>query len=104
MAEESQKGIGLGELLAKVKEGIMDAVPGPVWVKAEISEIKNHPSGHCYLTLVETDDSGRMTAKVSAVIWASSYRLIRPYFESETGQGLEVGMNVLLREIGRAHV
>lgn len=97
MSEESQKGIGLGELLARVKDGIMDAVPGLEWVKAEISEIKNHPSGHCYLTLVETDDSGRMTAKVSAVIWASSYRLIRPYFESETGQGLEVGMNVLLR-------
>lgn len=96
-AGQTIQSTGLGELLARVREGILDAVPSPEWVRAEISEVKNHPSGHCYLTLVETDDSGRMTAKVSAVIWASSYRLIRPYFESETGQGLEVGMNVLLR-------
>lgn len=94
---EEQNGIRLSELLKVVGAGVQAAVPAPVWVEAEISEIKNHPSGHCYLTLVETDDNGRVKAKTPAVIWASTYRLLKPYFESETGQGLEVGMNILVR-------
>ncbi|MBO4570416.1 MAG: exodeoxyribonuclease VII large subunit [Bacteroidales bacterium] len=93
--EENRRILGLRELLGKVKEHIEEGFPEPVWVRAEISEVKNHPSGHCYLTLTESD--GGLTAKVSAVIWASSYRMLRPFFVSETGEELQVGMNLLVR-------
>ena len=86
--------LGLKELLGMVREYIETGFPGPVWVRAEISEIKNHPSGHCYLTLTESD--GGLKAKVPAIIWASSWRVLKPYFISETGQDLQVGMNVLV--------
>lgn len=94
---EEQSGLRLSELLRVVGDGVRAAVPSAVWVEAEISELKSHPSGHCYLTLVETDDNGRLLARTPAVIWASTYRLLKSYFENETGQGLEVGMNILIR-------
>ncbi|MBR6269696.1 MAG: exodeoxyribonuclease VII large subunit [Bacteroidales bacterium] len=93
--EEERTVLGLKELLLRVKECLEEGFPSQVWVRAEISEIKNHPTGHCYLTLTESD--GGLKAKVSAIIWASSYRVLRPFFESETGQGLQVGMNVLVK-------
>lgn len=92
--EGGRKILGLHEMLSMVKEHLETGFPSPVWVRAEISEIKNHPSGHCYLTLVESD--GALKAKVPAVIWASSYRLLRPFFASEAGEELQVGMNVLV--------
>lgn len=93
--EEERTVLGLRELLLRVKECLEEGFPSQVWVRAEISEIKNHPTGHCYLTLTESD--GGLKAKVPAIIWASSYRVLRPFFESETGQGLQVGMNVLVK-------
>jgi len=94
---EEQNGLKLSELLGMVSDGVRASVPAPVWVEAEISEIKNNTSGHCYLTLVETDDKGRVKARSQAIIWASTYRLLKSFFESETGQGLQVGMTILVR-------
>ncbi|MBR5055894.1 MAG: exodeoxyribonuclease VII large subunit [Bacteroidales bacterium] len=93
-AEGERHILGLSELLGMVREHIEEGFPAPVWVRAEISEVKNHPTGHCYLTLTESD--GGLKAKVPAIIWASSYRTLRPFFASETGQDLQVGMNVLV--------
>ena len=93
-AEGERHILGLSELLGMVREHIEEGFPTPVWVRAEISEVKNHPTGHCYLTLTESD--GGLKAKVPAIIWASSYRTLRPFFASETGQDLQVGMNVLV--------
>ena len=42
-------------------------------------------------------DSNALLAKASAIAWASSWRMIRPYFEAQTGRSLQVGMRVLVR-------
>lgn len=90
--------IGLVYLQQRVKDCISDTFSDLVWVRAEISEVKNHPSGHCYLTLVEKDEDGNyIKARASAIIWSSAYRLLRPYFETATGSPLAVGMNILVR-------
>ena len=95
---EARKTIGLVALQERVKQALEDAFFDTVWLQAEISELKQHPSGHCYLTLVEKDPkSNALLAKVSAVAWASTWRMIRPYFESQTGRALAPGMNVLVR-------
>ena len=90
--------IGLWELQRRIKECVEDSFCESVWVKGEISEMKVQSAGHCYLTLVEKDAlRGNLKAKASAIIWASSWRLIRQAFESQTGGPLQVGMNVLVR-------
>ena len=45
--------IALSALLREVKQTLVDRFLAPVWVTAEIAEMKGHASGHCYLDLVE---------------------------------------------------
>lgn len=95
---ETNNPTGLLALQEQVKKRLEETFFEPVWLQAEISELKQHPSGHCYLTLVEKDpDSNALLAKASAIAWASSWRMIRPYFEAQTGRSLQVGMRVLVR-------
>ena len=90
--------IGLKALLEQVKTALDAQFTGSLWLRAEISELKRHPSGHCYLTLVEKDpDSNALQAKAAAVVWASAWRMIQPYFMSQTGRELAPGMQVLVR-------
>ena len=96
MAEKDS--IGLLALQEQVKNAIGTHFSGSVWLRAEISEMKQHPSGHCYLTLVEKDpDSKQLLAKAQAVVWASSWRMVRPCFETQAGRPLAPGLNVLVR-------
>lgn len=95
---ETKKSIGLKALQEQVKQVLEDAFFETVWLQAEISELKQNPTGHCYMTLVEKDPkSNALLAKASAIAWASSWRVIRPFFEAQTGQALAPGMSVLVR-------
>ena len=95
---ETNSPTGLLALQERVKQALEETFLETVWLRAEISEMKQHPSGHCYLTLVEKDpDSSTLLAKASAIAWASSWRMIKPYFEAQTGRGLAPGMQVLVR-------
>lgn len=95
---EQKKHFSLRELQLAVRERLAEAFPLPVWVAAEISEMKVNYSGHCYLELVEKGGTnGVPAAKASAVIWRSHYGPIASYFASKTGEQLSVGMKVLVR-------
>ena len=87
--------IDLFEFQTKLKQGIESLFPNRLWIKAEISAVKARSGGHCYLELSQSDDKG-LVAKVNAIIWASKYRFIAPYFESVTGSPLQEGMTVLV--------
>ena len=87
----------LSELGKCIKMTLKTAFAEPVWVRAEISEMHENVSGHCYLDLIEkADDTDVLVAKQKATIWAFTYRMLKPYFESETGATLRAGMKVLL--------
>lgn len=61
--------ITLSELQRLVKETLHERFALPVWVSAEISEVKVNYSGHCYLELVEKGgDNGVPLAQSRAVI------------------------------------
>lgn len=76
----------------------------PLWVSAEISEIKVNYSGHCYLELVEKGaDDGLPTAQARAVIWRSQFPRISARFESETGQRLVAGIRLLAKVLVSYH-
>ena len=90
--------ISLLQLQERIKRGIEGAVPYAVWITAEIGEINNHPSGHCYLDLVDYKEGERgVAAKARGVIWSSAWRMLRPYFQSSAGVPLSRGLNVLLK-------
>jgi exodeoxyribonuclease VII large subunit len=50
---ETKKQLSLSELQRMVAGALNAAFPMPVWVAAEISELKVNGSGHCYMELVE---------------------------------------------------
>ena len=81
-----------------IKESLEDNFARQLWVRAEIWDISVNASGHCYLTLVEKDEATtNIVAKAQAIIWASTFRVLRPYFETATGEKLQAGMKVLLQ-------
>ena len=96
---ESQH-ITLRELQRRVKSALEGQFALPLWVSAEISEIKVNYSGHCYLELVEKGgDNGVPTAQARAVVWRSNYPRIAGYFEAETGQRLAAGIKILAKAL-----
>lgn len=88
--------LSLSELTGQVQAVIRQNFPQPLWVRAEISELREN-GGHCYMELIEKEaESGHITAKVRANIWSSTYRMLKPYFESSTGEAFRAGLNVLV--------
>ena len=86
------------ELNGRVKSTLQFSMPDAYWVQAEISGISPSGQGHCYLELVQKDPMGRtFLAKAKANIWRGTWMRLKPYFEAETGQTLQVGMKVLLQ-------
>ena len=79
------------ELQTLIREGIEDAMPGPVRVRAEIASLQRRSNGHCYLELCESGPRGPV-AKVRAVIWRSAWDPVAGKFARETGEPLREGL------------
>lgn len=98
--------ITLIELQRRIKMILSEQFALPVWVSAEVADLKVNYSGHCYLELIEKDhksENGVPTAQVRAVIWRSSYSRIAAYFEAETGQRLAPGIRILAQVLISYH-
>ena len=96
--------ITLGELQRRVKESLIERFPLPVWVTAEIADLKVNYSGHCYLELIEKGGHDSVPkAQARAVIWRSNYAQIAAYFEHQTGQRLGPGLRILVSVIINYH-
>jgi exodeoxyribonuclease VII large subunit len=91
------KPISLFNLQNQIKSGIKNIFPGSFWIIAEISEMNSNQSGHCYLELIEkATESDQIIAKTKATIWAFTFRMLKPYFESVTGERFASGLKVML--------
>lgn len=88
--------VTLTQLQQRIKGVLYQAFPSPVWVRAEIHELRVNGNGHCYMELVEKG-TGRdvFSAKIPAVIWRSRRPLVEAAFMEGTGRRLESGMTVL---------
>ena len=100
--------ITLSELQHRIKSAVEGSLALPVWVVAEVSELKVNYSGHCYLELVEKSEPTRggtpiPRAQVRAVIWRSQYGMLASYFEAQTGSRLAVGMKILAKVVVSYH-
>lgn len=89
--------ISLSELTGRIQQIIKLNFDTPLWIRAEISELRENPNGHCYLEFIEKEEnSDSLTAKTKGIIWSSAYRMIKPYFENATGESLRAGIKVLV--------
>lgn len=92
-----QEYITLTQLQQRIRGAVAENFPAPLWVRAEIHELRVHNNGHCYMELVEKGSGREMfSAKVSAVIWRSRRALVEAAFYQGTGRRLEAGMTVLV--------
>ena len=93
----------LSQLCDLIGEAIAECLEPTYWVHAEISSLSER-GGHMYLELVESRGSTakrasgatEFLAKMRATCWQGNKELLMSYFESETGQRLQVGMQVLV--------
>jgi len=90
--------LSLLELNNQIKEVINNQLEKAYWVTGEISEIKTNLSGHCYLELIQKDEiSDQIVARSRATIWATTFRMIKPYFETTTNHTLSNGLSILVK-------
>ncbi len=100
----SEQSLTLLDLQRMVRATVESRFRAPLWISAEISELKVNRSGHCYLNLVEkgaTDGAPRAEAR--AVIWKSAYLPMASMFEAATGATLRAGLRVLVRVVVTYH-
>ena len=88
--------ITLSQLNETIKEVLHEAFPTTVWVVAEISELKENRSGHCYLELIEREGES-IIARARATIWSYTFRMLKPYFETVTGTKFDSGIKILVQ-------
>ena len=93
-----EQALSLYELNGLVKRTIRDRMSETYWVQAELSDVRSNYSGHCYLEFIQKDASGNnLIAKARGTIWNNIYKMLKPYFEQETGQAFASGIKVLVR-------
>ena len=96
--------ITLSQLQGRISIALADALPLPVWVSAEVADIKINASGHCYIELIEKNEkTGATEAQARATIWRSQVMSTIGRFEHETGQRLTKGMKILFKATVQHH-
>lgn len=92
----------LSQLNTSIKDVLLDSFPKTVWVVAEVSELKENRSGHCYLELIEKEGND-IIARSRATIWSYTFRMLKPYFETTTGQQFAQGIKILVQVLVEYH-
>lgn len=88
----------LYELNSLVRQVLNHSMADEYWVQAELSDVRSNATGHCYLEFIQKDPrSNNLVAKARGTIWANVFRLLKPYFEQETGQAFVSGIKVLVK-------
>lgn len=89
--------LGLFELNEYVRRVIALNFEAPVWVRAELSQVKQS-RGHYYLDLIEKEESSdKIKAQSSAVIWANTFWFLRKKLGDILFDILQDGMELKLK-------
>jgi len=90
--------VSLTELQLIIRDSLYMALPDFYWVIAEISELNDNNSGHCYLELIEKNpEEKNVKARVRAIIWSNRYRFLKAFFENSTQETLREGLKILIK-------
>lgn len=88
--------ISLSELLSQVGRALETAFPAPVWVAAEIADLRVAGTGHCYMEVVEKGNSSVPRASARAVVWRGNWLRLSRMFSDAAGAPLAAGMKILV--------
>lgn len=88
--------IRLSQLTTLIGDAITVHLSPSYWIVADVVELRENYSGHCYLNLAEKDED-KVLAQCRASIWKPTYRMLKPYFESTTGQAFTSGVRVKIK-------
>lgn len=97
-ATSAPEALTLTEFNERVK-GVIASAPDlqGQWVVGETSDV-NDRRGHCYLELIEKHpDTGATVARLGAVMWASTYRVLADRFLKATGSQFTTGIKVMVK-------
>ncbi len=104
MTASPQQHLTLYDLQHMVRSSLEERFALPVWISAEISELKVNYSRHCYINLVEKGTAdGVPRAEARAVIWRSHFSKISAYFTAQTGAALAAGIRILAKVLVSYH-
>ena len=92
-----ESALGVGEVLAQVKEAIAAVFPPRrrVWVRGEIQKITESQRGHCYIDLADHDAGGGDAPTLKVNCWRSTWVPLRALL-AEQGVVLAAGTVVTL--------
>ena len=86
----------LGEVVGSVKKMFEQHFANKkYWIRAEISSINFHRSGHAYIEFAEQTKDDKTIAKVKGTIWKSQLQIIRSELGKEFDNILKSGMKIL---------
>lgn len=90
-------GIPLSQLTAAVSRAVNSSpeLIG-VWVTAELSDVRVS-GGHCYMELIEKNQSGQTIAKLRATIWQTTFNSLRRKFFNAAQRDISSGLKVLVK-------
>lgn len=92
-----KKSVTLYELNKTIQLEVNETFPGTFWITAEIGQLKENYSGHCYLELIEKNPLDEtIIAKARAIIWSRKYHMLKSFFETTTGQEFREGLKILI--------
>ena len=95
---DSNTALPLHVLTQQIADVVNMAFASPVWIIAEVTDLRVAQNGHCYLQLIEKDPrTGQTLASVRAMVWANRWWLLRDSFLQQTGQTLQNGLRVMLQ-------
>ena len=104
ISTSATEGLTLFDLQRMVRTTLEERFVAPLWISADISELKLNRSGHCYLNLVEKGaGDGTPLAEARAVIWRSAYAVLATRFLDTTGSALAAGMRIMARVMVTYH-
>lgn len=95
----------LTQLCAQIEDVLSSQLEPSYWVQAEISSL-SEKGGHLYMELIESEKDTHLSplrkrailaAKVRATCWQNTKELLIAYFHQETGQQLQIGMQILIQ-------
>ena len=96
-------GIPLSQFTAAITNAVTSSpLLSGVWVIAELSDVRLS-GGHCYLELIEKNETGQTIAKIRATIWRSTYNQLRNKFFSATQREISNGIKALVRGSATHH-
>lgn len=79
--------ISLSELTNRIQETLKINFDTAVWIRAEISELRENYNGHCYLELIEKENNTDvLLAKTKATIWSSTHKMLKPFLKAARGK------------------